>query len=225
MGIGSIWDSLRDYLRRSGWGAKALIIASFFLAGGRFFYSVVDAWGNVDFRYQSLPLQKAGAYKLVEFLFSGAGVNFLAVVLFLSGAVWVFVAGRKPSTLVQPEPVLVQPEPVLLSAAGGPALSDVSARLSAYREEGRKLAEDVKRAGVAAVHTHDHVAVIAYQQLSQDVLLWSAKVGRAIATVDRDEADYFSNCFSDWAPYERMTCFVTRMDEVVERFRRRGLLS
>ena len=219
MGIGSIWDSLRDYLRRSGWGAKALMIASFFLAGGRFFYSVVDAWGNVDFRYQSLPLQKAGAYKLVEFLFGGAGVNFLAVVLFLSGAVWVFVAGRKPSALVQPEPALP-------SAGGGPALSDVSsARLSAYREEGRKLAEDVKRAGVAAVHTHDHAAVIAYQQLSQDVLLWSAKVGRAIATVDRDEAEYFSHCFRDWAPYERMTCFLTRMDEVVERFRRRGLLS
>jgi hypothetical protein len=218
MGIGSIWDSLRDDLRRSGWGAKALIIASFFLAGGRFFYSVVDAWGNVDFLYQNLPRQNAGAYKLVEFLFSGAEASFLAVVLFLSGAVWVFVAGRKPSTLVQPEPVLP-------SAGGGPALSDVSARLSAYREEGRKLTEDVKRAGVAAVHTHDRAAVIAYQQLSQDVLLWSAKVGRAIATVDRDEADYFTNCFSDWAPYERMTCFLTRMDEVVERFRRRGLLS
>jgi hypothetical protein len=216
MGIGSIWDSLRDYLRRSGWGAKALIITSFFLAGGRFFYSVVDAWGNVDFRYQNLPLQKPGAYKLVELLFNGAGVNFLAVVLFLSGAVWVFVAGRKPSTLVQPEPALP-------SAGGDPALSDVSARFSAYREEGRKLAEDVKRAGVAAVHTHDRAAVIAYQQLSQDVLLWSAKVGRAIATVDRDEADYFSNCFSDWAPDARMTCFLTRMDEVVERFRRRGL--
>jgi hypothetical protein len=95
--------------------------------------------------------------------------------------------------------------------------------LESYSSEGRdlqrRLGEDPRRRS-AGLPTRADVALL--QQDERDVIIWRDKVATLLWNISRGEGDYFLNCPDAMRRVERMECFLTRLQTIIDRLRAAG---